>query len=185
MKLNVGCGFRKEAGYLNLDKSPACGPDQVMDAEAFPWPFADSSVDEVLFHHSLEHMGAKADVFLRLLQELYRVCRPGAKVRVNVIHPRHDDFFNDPTRVRRISPDLMCLFSKRENRIWQQNKASNSLMAFYLDVDFEVRIGNSVLDPAYGEALERGQLTRDQLGQMVKSRNNIVRAYQIELEVLK
>ena len=185
MKLNLGCGYGKLDGWLNVDRFAACGPDQVLDLEQTPWPFEDSSADEVLMSHVLEHLGADPDVFFAIIKELHRVCRKGALVRVHVPHPRHDDFINDPTHVRAVTPDLLCLFSKRQNRIWQESRASNSLLAFYLDVDFEVRKASSVLDPRYADALSRGQITEGQLDEMAKSYNNVIREYAIELEVLK
>lgn len=185
MKLNVGCGFSKQAGYVNVDKFAACEPDQLMDAEAFPWPFDDNSADEILFNHSLEHMGADPAVFLRLIQEIYRVCRPGAQVRINVPHPRHDDFLNDPTHVRAITPDMLCLFSKRQNEIWRTSGAANSLFAFYLDVDFEIRHARSVLDPRYDAAFARGQINDQLLADMERAQNNVISAYEILLEAKK
>ena len=185
MKLNIGCGLNRQAGYLNLDKYAACGPDQVMDAEAFPWPFADSSVEAVLFNHSLEHMGRDPDLFLRLMQELYRVCRGGATVQINAPHPRHDDFLNDPTHVRVITPDLMTLFSRRQCESWAKTGGANSPFALYLDVDFELRRVQSVLDPAYQQAYDSGQINDAQLQRMEHSQNNVVREIRITLEAIK
>ena len=185
MKLNLGCGYSRLDGWVNVDKAAACNPDQVVDLERTPWPFADSSADEILLSHVLEHLGGEPAVFLAIVKELYRVCRHGAEVRIHVPHPRHDDFINDPTHVRAITPDLLCLFSKRQNRIWQENKASNTLLAFYLDVDFEVRRASSVLDPRYADALSRGQTTQAQLEEAARSYNNVIREYVIILEAVK
>src|ERR1700761_761055 len=185
LKLNIGCGLNKQPGYLNLDKSGAAKPDQVMDAEAFPWPFADGSVDEVLFNHSLEHMGADADVFLKLMQELYRVCRPGAVVQINVPHPRHDDFINDPTHVRAITPAMLALFSKRQCQAWAEQGGANSQFAVYLDVDFEVRRVQPVLDPIYQQAMDAKMITDAQLRQLEHSSLNVIREYRITLETIK
>lgn len=185
MKLNIGCGFNKQAGYLNLDKYAACQPDQVMDAEAFPWPFEDGCVDEVLFHHSLEHMGRDPDVFLRLVQELHRVCRDGAAVQINVPHPRHDDFLNDPTHVRAITPEMMTLFSRRQCLAWAANGGANSQFALYLDVDFELRRVQSILDPAYQQALDANAINPQQLRQIEQAQNNVVREVRITLEAIK
>ena len=185
MKLNLGCGYSKLDGWTNADKFEACAPDLVLDLEQTPWPFEDNCADEVLLSHVLEHLGATSDVFFAVIKELYRVCRHGAQVRIHVPHPRHDDFINDPTHVRPITPDLLCLFSKRQNRIWRENRASNSLLAFYLDVDFEVRQASMVLDPRYQEAFSRGQITSAQLDQLAASQNNVIREYAITLEALK
>ena len=37
MKLNLGCGFDKREGWLNVDNFTACEPDQLLDIEATPW----------------------------------------------------------------------------------------------------------------------------------------------------
>jgi len=97
---DLGCGFNPILGFLNVDRSPACHPDLLFDAETHPWPWETSSIREVLFVHSMEHMGANANIFLAMIRELYRVCAPLARERIIVPHPRHDDFINDPTHVR-------------------------------------------------------------------------------------
>jgi hypothetical protein len=185
VKLNIGCGLNKLEGWLNLDKYEACQPDQVMDAEVFPWPFADSSVEAVTFNHSLEHMGADAGVFLALMQELYRVCQGGATVQINVPHPRHDDFINDPTHVRIVTPDMLLLFSRRQCLDWAARGGANSQLALYLNVDFELRRAQLTLDPAYQQAFDSGAITEPQLRQLERSQNNVVREMRITLEVIK
>jgi predicted SAM-dependent methyltransferase len=185
MKLNVGCGYSKRDGWLNVDKFAVCEPDQVMDAEVFPWPFDDNSVDEILFHHSLEHMGADADVFLRLIQEVYRVCKPAAKVQIDVPHPRHDNFINDPTHVRVVTPELLTLFSKARNRKARETDASNTALALYLDVDFEVRGAAVYLEERFQRALAAGQISEAQMIEIIRTENNVVVETQITLEVIK
>lgn len=113
MRLNMGCGHRKADGYLNVDLSPACAPDQVVDLEVVPWPWPDDAPEEVVFFHCLEHLGRDPRVFLSLFQELYRVCRNDALIRIVVPHPRHDHFLNDPNHVRAITPNLLALFSRK------------------------------------------------------------------------
>src|SRR5690242_6188134 len=112
MKLNLGCGQNKVPGYLNVDKYAACEPDRVVDLEAFPWPFADGSAEEILLTHVLEHLGRDTDTFLGIMKELYRVLSPGGKVEIRVPHPRSEGFLGDPTHVRPISPTILTLFSK-------------------------------------------------------------------------
>ncbi|HEY4029012.1 MAG TPA: methyltransferase domain-containing protein [Caulobacteraceae bacterium] len=185
MKLNVGCGFDKRAGYLNLDKYAACGLDQVMDAEAFPWPFETSSADEILFHHALEHMGADTEVFLRLIQKVYRVCRPGAKVQIDVPHPRHDNFINDPTHVRIVTAEMLTLFSKERNRQAREIGGSNTALADYLDVDFELRLASVILEERFQRAMAAGQISEAQMIEIMRTQNNVVIETQITLEAIK
>lgn len=111
MKLNMGCGTNKRDGFINVDK---CGnPDVIWDLETFPWPWDDNSVTEVRFDNILEHLGQTSGVFLRIFQELYRICVNKALITIVVPHPRHNSFLCDPTHVRPIMPETLELFSKK------------------------------------------------------------------------
>ena len=77
--LNLGCGFQKRDGFLNVDSFAGCEPDMVVDLEQLPWPFASDSAERVLMSHVLEHLGQTPAVFLGIMQELYRVCRDGRR----------------------------------------------------------------------------------------------------------
>ena len=63
MRLNLGCGYNKREGFVNVDSSPHCAPDLIHDLEEFPWPWADSSIDEILMVYVLEHLGATTEVY--------------------------------------------------------------------------------------------------------------------------
>tara|TARA_B100001769_G_scaffold234448_1_gene198340 strand:- start:4361 stop:4918 length:558 start_codon:yes stop_codon:yes gene_type:complete len=185
MKLNMGCGQNKLNGYLNIDKHNECEPDLQFDLEKFPWPFKNSEVNEVLFNHSLEHIGADTDVFLNIMKELYRVCNADAKIQINVPHPRHDNFINDPTHVRIITPETFALFSKKNNALWKEMNASNSPLAIYMDVDFETTEINQVLVPEYMNKLNNNEISEEEINRYIAERNNIISEFRIVLKVIK
>ena len=58
MKLNLGCGFDKRDGWLNVDNFPECEPDQRLDIEQTPWDLPSNAFEHVLVKHVLEHVGA-------------------------------------------------------------------------------------------------------------------------------
>jgi SAM-dependent methyltransferase len=185
MKLNMGCGHRKLPGYVNVDVAAECSPDLICDLEQFPWPWASDSVDTVVFCHSLEHLGAQVEVFKGIMQELYRVCRPGATITIHVPHPRHDDFITDPTHVRAITPDTMALLSKKANEEWRAIGAANSPLATYWDVDFEIqRVDFSLAEPYHSRAAS-GELTHEQVFEFIQQRNNVVKEIRIALVAIK
>lgn len=185
MKLNIGCGFNKKSGYVNIDKFAECLPDLKMDAEIIPWQFKDNAVEEVVFYHSLEHMGADANLFLAIIKELYRVCKPGAIIQINVPHPRHDDFINDPTHVRIITPELLKLFSKKQNLLWKEQGYSSTTLALYIDVDFETLATNYFVEEKYIHLLNSNKITENDMWAMSQERNNVIKEIGITLQVVK
>ena len=85
------------------------------DLEKFPWLWKDNSVDEIRLIHLLEHLGKDVDIYFNIFKELYRISKDGTLITIFVPNFRHDFFFNDPTRVRVITPDSLLLFSKSLN----------------------------------------------------------------------
>lgn len=183
IKLNLGSGKNPQSGYINVDKFGQ--PDLILDLELFPWPWEDSSVSEVLLNHTLEHLGQNTDTFLRIVKELYRICKSQTLIHIAVPHPRHDDFINDPTHVRIITPDTIDLFSQKKNREWIEEGYANTPLGLYLDVDFELQRVNRVLDPAWGDKLDRREISEAQLNEDSKRYNNVIKEYRMIVKVIK
>jgi hypothetical protein len=136
IRLNLGCGLRRLEGFVNVDKYGE--PDLTHDLETFPWPWADDSVEEIVLNHVLEHLGRDPDVYIKIMKEMYRVCRDGATIRIIVPHFRHDYFYDDPTHVRAVTPLGLMLFSQRQNREWIARGAANSPLGLFHGIDFEL-----------------------------------------------
>jgi len=185
MRLNLGCGNAKLAGWVNVDSSPGCNPDQVLDLERLPWPWPDNSVEEVLMSHVLEHLGSTPAIYLALFKELYRVCRNGAKIVITVPHPRHDFYLNDPTHVRPVTVEGLAMFSRKLNKQWIESRVANTPLALYLDVDFEIVEFKDMLDQPWLGRLQRGEISHADLEQAVRQFNNVVMQTTIELRAVK
>ncbi len=78
MKLNLGCGKKKLAGYTNVDMFGE--PDLKLDLFRLPWPWEDNSIDEIACHHFLEHVPD----FRSTWMEFHRVLKPGGKLWIRV-----------------------------------------------------------------------------------------------------
>jgi predicted SAM-dependent methyltransferase len=98
MKLDIGCGQSKRAGFVGLDILPLPGVDVVHDLNAFPYPFEDSTFEEIWADQVLEHVQNP----LRTVEEIWRIATPDSVVRIGVpyfrshyavIDPTHRNFF--------------------------------------------------------------------------------------------
>src|SRR6202012_427945 len=128
----------------------------------------------------LEHIGQQPNVFLAFMQEMYRVCRYGAIIQINVPHPMHDEFRADPTHVRPVLAQTMLLFSKKANLRSRENNAADSCFALQLGVDFEIVDNALVFDPRF-EHLQSDPNWQ----QLALTQNNIVREIRLKLKVNK
>jgi len=99
MKLNLGCGNRHEAGYVNVDIGTAHKPNQAWDLNKFPYPWPNESIDAVRMRHVLEHL----DDIIKVMDEVWRILRFGCRVHIQVPyvthfqaigHPQHKHFFH-------------------------------------------------------------------------------------------
>lgn len=84
MKLDIACGAHKQEGYFGIDIADIPGVDRVMDVLQLPWDFLDSSVEEVYCAHFFEHIPAKLRP--KFMDEVWRICKPGAKVTIICPH---------------------------------------------------------------------------------------------------
>lgn len=185
MRLNLGCGGRKFPDWINVDKFPTCGPDQVVDLEQFPWPWPDNSVDEVRMFHVLEHLGAATDVYLGIIKQLYRVCRDGAAIHIIVPHPRHDDYLGDPTHVRPITPESINLLSQAANREWLAMGAANTPLGLYIDVDFALESATFELAEPWKEIHDLKKVSAVDLQHAIRSYNNVVKQTVLVVRAIK
>lgn len=94
MKVNLGSGGKPLEGYINLDSNPkAPKVDVVWDLDTYPWPFADSFVDEVFMDQCLEHLTDHN----RAMKEVHRILKKGGVARISVPHFTWQYAYHDPT----------------------------------------------------------------------------------------
>ena len=94
--LNLGCGRRRVEGAVNVDVTARTRPDVVHDLNVRPWPLPAGHFREVIARDVIEHLEDTFAVF----EEIHRVARAGAVVRVTVPHFSSSDAYSDPTHRR-------------------------------------------------------------------------------------
>jgi SAM-dependent methyltransferase len=97
--LHLGCGRKYMKGAVNLDISPEVGADVVHDLASVPWPLPSDTFREIHAFDVVEHL----DDVLRSMEEIHRVCRPGARVYITVPHFSSANAFTDPTHRHQFS----------------------------------------------------------------------------------
>lgn len=177
MKLNLGCGRDPKTGWVNVDLYGE--PDVKFDLTQRPWPWEDSSVEEVLLHNVLEHLPDTVSV----MKELYRVCSSGALIHIAVPHPRSDDFINDPTHCSPITIGMMHSFSKKNNEA-TKNDANNPLALIH-GVDFEIVKECYIVEKKWMDRVEKKQISEADLRDAIFSLNNVVKQIEMTLKVIK
>jgi predicted SAM-dependent methyltransferase len=91
--LDLGCGNKKRLGAVGVDFNDRTVADVLHDLNMFPYPFEDASVDYVYLDNTLEHL----DNVVRVMEEIYRIVKPGGTVKVIVPYFRSLWAFIDPT----------------------------------------------------------------------------------------
>lgn len=91
--LDLGCGARKVPGAFGIDIVALPGVDLVHDLEATPYPVPESCADAIHLNHVLEHFENP----LRILEEVWRLARPGGRVFIRTPHYSGTYAWIDPT----------------------------------------------------------------------------------------
>jgi len=183
LKLNLGCGTKPAPGFLNVDKVGS--PDLRLDLEELPWPWETDSVDQVMFHHSLERLGASNALYFGIIRELYRVCCDGAAIEILVPHPRHDDFITDPTNVRMITPAGMTMFSQAKNKEWTRDGTPRTQLGIQLEVDLQLENTDFALDEPWGSKFRNQEITQDEVVEAITRYNNVIKEIRMVVRIVK
>lgn len=113
LKLNIGAGTDIKPDYLNADLIEGPGIDvtfNILDT----WPFPDSTFEEILASHVVEHLPQRnladneyKDAFIHFVEEAHRVLKPNGVLHIKVpyhgLPPRY--FYQNPTHYRYILPE--------------------------------------------------------------------------------
>lgn len=97
--LDVGCGQTKTPGAIGVDISANTQADVLADVNRRPWPFGDNTFEQLICRHIIEHV---VDL-VAFLEEVHRVSKPGAVVKIVTPHFSNRYSFTDPTHLRHLA----------------------------------------------------------------------------------
>ena len=185
MKLNIGSGFRKMDGYINVDNFEECKPDVLMNLEETPWTFERNSVSEITAIHVLEHLGEQRDVFFNIIKEIYRVLKNDGIIKISVPFYMHPTFYTDPTHVRSFTSGTFKMLSKKVNQDWMDRNVNATMLAFMLDVDFDLINVSYKYDPVWDNKLKNNEISQEEIIQAAQEKWGVVQELNVILRACK
>ncbi len=108
-RVRLGSGRDTSPDWIDVDNVLLPSVDVVADLTHFPYPFKDSSFDELEARHILEHIPDT----VRAIEEIHRIAKPAGHVYIEVPYWNSEDAFTDPTHVRFFSDKSFDYFSER------------------------------------------------------------------------
>jgi hypothetical protein len=142
VKIDIGCGKTKKEGFIGLDQYPFEGVDHVVALGRDPLPFGDGTVEEAHASHFIEHLTQTERC--QLMNELYRVMKPGAKMAMIVPHWGSTRAYGDPTHQW---PPISEMWFYYLSKAWRDQNAPHTDKANWpqgYGCDFEATWGYSL-----------------------------------------
>ena len=124
MRLKLGCGKHIKRGYINLDILNLKGVDVIFDLNKLPktkTPFSNDFFDEIHAYHIIEHFVN----IIPLMNELYRISKDKAIIKVIVPFYHSEHAFRDPTHKSYFSYDSFNHFIKKSSYYYYHGIKTN------------------------------------------------------------
>lgn len=108
VQLDIGCGFNKQPGYIGMDVRAVKGVDILHNVEDTPYPIPSESCRTILMSHLIEHICPKR--MLDVMNELWRIMRPGGQLLIIAPYGRSDGMLQDPTHCNFVNEATFTYF---------------------------------------------------------------------------
>jgi len=120
--LDLGCGNKKREGAIGVDCNPRTDADVIHDLNKSPYPFEDSSFDEIYVDNVIEHL----DNVIGVMEELYRISKPDALIKIDVPYFRAKWAFIDPTHRHFFTTESFSYFDPKHvhNKLFPYSTAT-------------------------------------------------------------
>jgi SAM-dependent methyltransferase len=120
IRLDIGCGEGKHPGFVGMDNRPLPGVDIVHDVESFPWPLPDECVLTAVASHLVEHIEPHGGVFMRFMDEVWRVMKPDGEFAIVTPYAGSVGFYQDPTHCNPCNENTFRYFDPEdESGLWR------------------------------------------------------------------
>ncbi|MGN6559110.1 MAG: class I SAM-dependent methyltransferase [Candidatus Nitrosocosmicus sp.] len=134
-RIDLGCGNSKKEGFIGVDSLPLSNVDIIHNLTDFPYPFEDNEIDEIWMDNVLEHIPQP----VKVMEEIYRICKNGARLNIAVPYFRSFYAFIDPTHVNFFGVWWFNYFDPRHRfyHKYQYSKAQFKIERIEFDREFK------------------------------------------------
>ncbi|PHD74980.1 hypothetical protein COF64_13910 [Bacillus sp. AFS043905] len=186
VKIDIGCGRKKQDGFIGIDNSPYSMADYIIDLNKDHLPFEDNTVDYVYSSHCLEHLSNLEHI----LSEIYRVCKPNAQIFITVpyyntslnlanIYHNNNIAFNEHT-FRFFSSEEGCEIPKED---WITPSVNTWALKYSANSDTRIELRTKKIEYLYYP--EYADLSEEEKRFARKRYNNVVDIINYYLVVVK
>lgn len=172
IRLDIGGGDNPQPGFVNIDILPLPKVDIVWDLEETPWPLPDECVLTAVASHVLEHITPHKGTFIRVMDEIWRVLKPGAQFAFVVPHASSHGYQQDPTHINQLNETTMHYFDPDP----EGRNIGQQLYAFYRprpwkiekqyfnpEGNLEVLLTKRIMDKSYLPNYEPTSITEERI----------------------
>ena len=120
LKIDLGCGEKKQPGFIGIDIRPLKGVDIVYDLEEFPYPLPNECASIIVASHLVEHINPHKGVFINFMNEIWRLMEIGGEFIISAPYAGSHGFYQDPTHCNPLNEDTWKYFDPLDkSRLYQ------------------------------------------------------------------
>ena len=154
IKIDIGCGANKQPGFVGIDIRKLPGVDIVQDMEKFPWPLPDRCANLAVASHVVEHIDPHGGVFLRFMDEVWRVLKYGGQFIIATPYAGSHGYFQDPTHCNPCNETTWDYFDPLGAGLYKIYKPKPWKIvanAWHMNGNMEIVLEKRKEDPSYYE----------------------------------
>lgn len=156
IKLDIGCGANKQPGFVGIDNRKLPGVDIVQDVEKFPWPLPDGCANLAVASHLVEHIDPHGGVFLRFMDEVWRILKYGGQFMIATPYAGSHGYFQDPTHCNPCNEATWAYFDPLEAdgilyKIYKPKPWKIDINTWHVNGNMEIVLSKRKEDPSYYE----------------------------------
>jgi predicted SAM-dependent methyltransferase len=132
--LDLGCGNKKKIGSIGIDINLNTDADIIHDLNIFPYPFKESTFDEIHGDNVIEHL----DNVVKVMEELYRISKDKGIIIIKVPYFRSRYAYIDPTHKHFFTVDSFTYYdpSHIHHTLYNYSKCLFKTTGRYFDIGF-------------------------------------------------